>query len=145
MACPMEEVRATAAWVASHSSHVTVDLSGPPLSHCPDLCFCLCVRAHICYEYCLWIIIIIMVQAFRFVLLSAMLCFLGNVVGFFEWEYAFAGIEKLAEKIYDSIPKVEWNFEGIHYFDNGPLTVQYLFVLDALNFCFWPGNLLCFR
>lgn len=40
----------------------------------------------------------------------------------------------------DSIPKVEWDFEGIHYFDNGPLTVQYLFVLDALNFCFWPGS-----
>lgn len=31
-----------------------------------------------------------------------------------------------------------WDFEGIHYFDDGPLTVQYLFVLDALNFCFWP-------
>lgn len=38
------------------------------------------------------------------------------------------------------IPKVEWDFEGIHYFDNGPLTVQYLFVLDALNFCFWPDK-----
>ena len=44
----------------------------------------------------------------------------------------------------DSIPKVEWDFEGIHYFDNGPLTVQYLFVLDALNFCFWPGILSLF-
>ncbi|KAL7141493.1 hypothetical protein ABFS83_08G056900 [Erythranthe nasuta] len=73
----MEEVRATSAWVASHSSHVTVDSSG---------------------------------------------------------------IEKVAEEMKDSIPKVEWNFEGIHYFDNGPLTVQYLFVLDALNFCFWPDN-----
>lgn len=41
----------------------------------------------------------------------------------------------------ESIPKVEWDFEGIHYFDKGPLTVQYLFVLDALNFCFWPGTL----
>lgn len=41
----------------------------------------------------------------------------------------------------ESIPKVEWDFEGIHYFDNGPLSVQYLFVLDALNFCFWPGTL----
>lgn len=45
----------------------------------------------------------------------------------------------MAESIKDSIPKVEWDFEGIHYFDNGPRTVQYLFVLDALNFCFWPG------
>ena len=53
-----------------------------------------------------------------------------------------AGIEKLVETI-DSIPKVNWDFEGIHYFDNGPLTVQYLLVLDALNFCFWPG-MLCF-
>lgn len=43
--------------------------------------------------------------------------------------------------IQESVPKVEWNFEGIHYFDNGPLTVQYLLVLDALNFCFWPGIL----
>lgn len=41
----------------------------------------------------------------------------------------------------ESIPKVHWDFEGIHYFDNGPLTVQYLFVLDALNFCFWPGKI----
>lgn len=39
----------------------------------------------------------------------------------------------------DSVPRVNWDFEGIHYFDNGPLTVQYLLVLDALNFCFWPG------
>lgn len=49
-----------------------------------------------------------------------------------------AGIEKVVDSI-GPIPKVEWDFEGIHYFDNGPLTVQYLFVLDALNFCFWPG------
>lgn len=72
----MDDVRATSAWVASHSSHVVVDPSG---------------------------------------------------------------IEKVVSTI-DSIPKVEWDFEGIHYFDNGPLTVQYLFVLDALNFCFWPGT-----
>ncbi|KAF7828632.1 queuosine salvage protein-like [Senna tora] len=50
-----------------------------------------------------------------------------------------AGIEKVVDTI-ESIPKVEWDFEGIHYFDNGPLTVQYLFVLDALNFCFWPDK-----
>ncbi|KAM0970868.1 hypothetical protein ACFX13_019151 [Malus domestica] len=72
----MDDVRASSAWVASHSSHVLVDSSG---------------------------------------------------------------IEKVAETI-DTIPKVEWDFEGIHYFDNGPLTVQYLFVLDALNFCFWPDK-----
>ncbi|KAG6604136.1 Queuosine salvage protein, partial [Cucurbita argyrosperma subsp. sororia] len=72
----MDDVRATSAWVASHSSHVLVDSSG---------------------------------------------------------------IEKVVDTI-ESIPKVDWDFEGIHYFDNGPLTVQYLFVLDALNFCFWPDK-----
>ncbi|KAH9712276.1 Queuosine salvage protein [Citrus sinensis] len=51
-----------------------------------------------------------------------------------------AGIEKVVENIQGSIPKVEWDYEGIHYFDNGPLSVQYLFVLDALNFCFWPDK-----
>ncbi|KAI9165480.1 hypothetical protein LWI28_014857 [Acer negundo] len=51
-----------------------------------------------------------------------------------------SGIEKVVEKMSGSIPKVEWDYEGIHYFDNGPLTVQYLFVLDALNFCFWPDK-----
>ncbi|KAL5556815.1 hypothetical protein UlMin_039051 [Ulmus minor] len=50
-----------------------------------------------------------------------------------------SGIEKMVETI-ESIPKVKWDFEGIHYFDNGPLTVQYLLVLDALNFCFWPDK-----
>lgn len=72
----MDDVRATSAWVASHSSHVLVDSSG---------------------------------------------------------------IEKAVDTI-ESIPKVDWDFEGIHYFDNGPLTVQYLFVLDAMNFCFWPDK-----
>ncbi len=28
-----------------------------------------------------------------------------------------------------------------HFFDGGPLTAQYLLVVDALNFCFWPGAL----
>lgn len=59
----------------------------------------------------------------------------------FEWKGVGVGIEKAVEEIHGSIPKVKWDFEGIHYFDNGPLTVQYLFVLDALNFCFWPGEL----
>ncbi|KAJ8765771.1 hypothetical protein K2173_014893 [Erythroxylum novogranatense] len=73
----MEEVRATAAWVAGQSSHVIVDSEG---------------------------------------------------------------IEKVVETIGDKIPQIEWDFEGIHYFDGGPLTVQYLLVLDALNFCFWPDE-----
>ncbi|XP_073266640.1 uncharacterized protein [Populus alba] len=51
-----------------------------------------------------------------------------------------AGLEKVVENIQDKIPKIEWDFEGIHYFDSGPLTVQYLFVLDTLNFCFWPDK-----
>ncbi|PPR80971.1 hypothetical protein GOBAR_AA39744 [Gossypium barbadense] len=51
-----------------------------------------------------------------------------------------ARLEKVVETMKESIPKVEWDYEGIHYFDNGPLTVQYLFVLDALNFCFWPDK-----
>lgn len=38
---------------------------------------------------------------------------------------------------------VEWETSGIHYSLDvaalGPLTVQYIFVLDAMNFCFWPS------
>ncbi len=37
---------------------------------------------------------------------------------------------------------VEWDAEAWHYCkdvkDGGPLTCQYVFVMDALNFCFWP-------
>ncbi|CAN6450301.1 unnamed protein product [Victoria cruziana] len=51
-----------------------------------------------------------------------------------------SALEKLVDKIEGSLPQVNWDFEGIHFFDNGPLTVQYLFVLDALNFCFWPDE-----
>ena len=28
----------------------------------------------------------------------------------------------------------------LHFSDGGPLTAQYLLVVDALNFCFWPGE-----
>ena len=28
----------------------------------------------------------------------------------------------------------------IHFFDAGPQTLQYLLVVDALNFCFWPDE-----
>lgn len=38
---------------------------------------------------------------------------------------------------------VEWDAQGWHYCADvnslGPLTVQYIFVMDALNFCFWPS------
>lgn len=37
---------------------------------------------------------------------------------------------------------VDWDSEGWHYCADvktgGPLTCQYVFVMDALNFCFWP-------
>ncbi|RLN80363.1 hypothetical protein DYB28_009757 [Aphanomyces astaci] len=51
------------------------------------------------------------------------------------------------ERVYlgqkDSIhDQIAWDFGDVHYFadakDGGPLTCQYVFVLDALNFCFWP-------
>lgn len=56
-----------------------------------------------------------------------------------EKNFTITEIEKVVDKIEGNIPQVEWDFEKIHYFDNGPLTVQYIFVLDTLNFCFWPG------
>ena len=35
-----------------------------------------------------------------------------------------------------------WDADGWHYNDDvsvfGPITCQYIFVLDCLNFCFWP-------
>lgn len=34
------------------------------------------------------------------------------------------------------VPVPDWNFE-YHYFDNSERTVTYIFLLDALNFCFW--------
>eukprot|EP01038_Epipyxis_sp_PR26KG_P014213 gene14213-19070_t len=39
---------------------------------------------------------------------------------------------------------VDWDASGMHYCadadNNGHLTAQYIFVLDALNFCFWPNS-----
>ncbi len=39
---------------------------------------------------------------------------------------------------------VEWDACGWHYNGDvktqGPLTVQYIFVMDAMNFCFWPST-----
>ena len=32
----------------------------------------------------------------------------------------------------------EWDACDWHYTGNTPLTAQYIFVMDALNFCFWP-------
>lgn len=39
--------------------------------------------------------------------------------------------------------QVDWDAEGWHYCldaPSGPLTCQYIFVLDCLNFCFWPTS-----
>lgn len=39
---------------------------------------------------------------------------------------------------------VEWDSGGIHYCadvsSRGPKTVQFIFVMDAMNFCFWPSE-----
>lgn len=55
------------------------------------------------------------------------------------------GVEALALSLKDRVKTqdaVEWDEEGWHFRDDapesGPLTCQYLMVLDALNFCFWP-------
>ena len=34
--------------------------------------------------------------------------------------------------------KLDWKESGWHFKDETPLTAQYVFVLDSLNFCFWP-------
>lgn len=58
-----------------------------------------------------------------------------------------SAIIKAAEELVDadlesSVSKVNWNEGGWHYCEDastsGPKTCQYIFVLDALNFCFWP-------
>jgi len=44
--------------------------------------------------------------------------------------------------IKDSSAEIEWDASGWHFTEDvetdGVLTCQYIFVLDALNFCFWP-------
>ncbi|TYZ67853.1 hypothetical protein PybrP1_003268 [[Pythium] brassicae (nom. inval.)] len=48
--------------------------------------------------------------------------------------------ERLARR--ETLEAVTWDSGDFHYFADvardGPLTCQYVFVLDALNFCFWP-------
>ncbi len=48
------------------------------------------------------------------------------------------GIAALARRMAaGEMPPVRW--DDVHHFrDGGPATAQYLLVLDALNFCFWP-------
>jgi len=44
----------------------------------------------------------------------------------------------------DHIHTVSWDDAGWHYADDassgGPMTAQYVLVLDALNWCFWPSS-----
>ncbi|KAI8462903.1 MAG: hypothetical protein J3K34DRAFT_527409 [Monoraphidium minutum] len=52
-----------------------------------------------------------------------------------------AAAGKLAEEL-DGVsrdPAHGWDKE-LHFYDGGPHTLQYLLVLDALNFCFWPDE-----
>lgn len=55
------------------------------------------------------------------------------------------GIDAAADSIIESNTNlglttgVEWDKCGWHFTDDGPLTCQYVFVMDALNFCFWPA------
>jgi Potential Queuosine, Q, salvage protein family len=50
----------------------------------------------------------------------------------------------LANKATLQLEGVAWDACGWHYCadapQQGPLTCQYVFVLDALNFCFWPST-----
>lgn len=46
------------------------------------------------------------------------------------------GLEILAEELF-SLPDPAW-VERYHYRGEEELTLRYLWVLDALNFCFWP-------
>mmetsp|Transcript_10280 Transcript_10280/g.26343 ORF Transcript_10280/g.26343 Transcript_10280/m.26343 type:complete len:329 (+) Transcript_10280:43-1029(+) len=53
------------------------------------------------------------------------------------------GIEALADSLasldLEAVRKeTGWEECGWHFVDGGPLTAQYVFVLDSLNFCFWP-------
>lgn len=42
------------------------------------------------------------------------------------------------------LSQIEWDSCGWHYNKDvkelGPLTAQYILVMDALNFCFWPNT-----
>ena len=55
-------------------------------------------------------------------------------------------IEKVSQSIVDERlstsycqKEVLWDSDGWHYTDGGHRTCQYVFVMDALNFCFWPS------
>ncbi len=49
---------------------------------------------------------------------------------------------KFPMDVNDALSKIQWDSCGWHFNGDaavaGPLTAQYILVLDALNFCFWP-------
>uniref|UniRef100_A0A383VZK3 Queuosine 5'-phosphate N-glycosylase/hydrolase n=1 Tax=Tetradesmus obliquus TaxID=3088 RepID=A0A383VZK3_TETOB len=55
-----------------------------------------------------------------------------------------SAVNAAAQRIVDSVADIWHNAAGfdteLHFCDRGPLTVQYLLVVDALNFCFWPDG-----
>ncbi len=46
-------------------------------------------------------------------------------------------IDALARRLSKASKSPGWD-ASVHFSDGNPLTAQYLLVLDALNFCFWP-------
>eukprot|EP00879_Flechtneria_rotunda_P010953 GHRR01011445.1.p1 GENE.GHRR01011445.1~~GHRR01011445.1.p1 ORF type:complete len:355 (+),score=124.50 GHRR01011445.1:793-1857(+) len=48
---------------------------------------------------------------------------------------------RLASRLADGNQRLVADFDSeLHFYDGGPLTAQYLLVVDALNFCFWPDG-----
>jgi hypothetical protein len=49
---------------------------------------------------------------------------------------------KFPSDVHDALSKVQWDSCGWHFNGDasccGDMTAQYILVLDALNFCFWP-------
>jgi hypothetical protein len=48
--------------------------------------------------------------------------------------------EFISKRSHDFRGEIEWDSLGWHYTEKNSLTAQYVFVLDALNFCFWPAT-----
>ncbi|MBI3538417.1 MAG: hypothetical protein HY070_12785, partial [Chloroflexi bacterium] len=50
-----------------------------------------------------------------------------------------ARLERVADTLaHTRVEPPAWNFD-LHFFDGSARTVNYLFLLDALNFCFWES------
>jgi hypothetical protein len=55
----------------------------------------------------------------------------------------FVGNDEMFPRAIDEVlDKIQWDSAGWHFCSDashtGWMTAQYIFVLDALNFCFWP-------